>query len=160
MPTVITRDAYGEFTSWGSFPAIPLNTPAWECTNYESLYDAPPLIGENRAIPGVDGRLPIDRETDQWQVSLRIVVFGNEDLEGDAYDDPRIGVRTNLRYLRTNIFLPSGLRPFQFNDLDGSTEGADVQVVPPFEPVFFSPAAARIVLNMIVPDGVLTAVGS
>lgn len=160
MPAIITRDQYGVFPEWTSYPEIPLNTPAWECTEYGEIYDAAPFIGENRAIPGVPGRLAMNREADQWAFTLRVTVFGQYDLEGNAYTDARVGVRSNLRFLRTNLFRPSGVRPFEFYDLDGTGEDGDVQVVPPFQPVFAGPAAARLLLNVLVPASELDVIFS
>lgn len=160
MPTVVTRTEYATFSTWGSLPAVPLNTPGWECTNYESLYDAAAMVGANRPRPGLPGRLAMGREIDEWQVSLRITVLGQQDHEGTAYDDAREGMRENLLFLRTNLLVDTDARPFEFHQFNGDVLEGDVQVVPPMSPVFAGPAAARIVLNLIVPAGSLTLSGS
>jgi hypothetical protein len=158
MAAVITRAEYGIFAASAPHPAIPLNTPAWECVDYSPLYDTAPLVGANRAIPGVAGKLAVARERDEWQVSLRLVVLGSHDYEGNEYAEPREGLRTNLRFLRTSVFRPAITRTFTFYGIDEVAETGTVQVAPPFQPVFVGPAAARLVLNLVVPSGAFTVV--
>lgn len=161
MPAVKTRVECLTFDEVGAIPDIPLNTPAWECQSYAALTDAPPALGEDRHIPGLPGRLFMPREFDEGQVPLRIVVFGAADMEGTPYDDPREGVRANLRFLRANLLLPQdALRAVTFERLDGGEETGNVVVVPPFQPVMLGPSNARIMLNLLIPDGMLTETSS
>lgn len=160
MPAVATRTEYLEFDAFDTIAAIPLNTPAWECESYADFYDIT-IVGNDRAIPGVPGRLFQPRELDEHQVTLRVTIFGFEDWEGTPYDDPRVGVRLNRLYLRDNLLLPqTTARPVTLYRLDGTTATGDVVVVPPFQPVMAGPAACRVTINLLVVAGVLTELGS
>lgn len=133
MPAVITQPEYGILPVVGALPAIPLNTPAWDVESYAEWLIFLELVGEDRIIPGNPGRLALPDEIDEAIVGLPFVIYGEQDLEGTPYADARVGLRTNLRYLRTNLFRPpgtaDGTRPFEFHDLDGVTvETADVKL--------------------------------
>lgn len=157
MPAVITRPEYGIFPVVGALPSIPLNTPAWDVESYAEWLIFLELIGEDRPIPGVDGRLPMPDEVDEGIVGLPFAIYGENDYEGTPYADARVGLRQNLRFLRTNLFRPpgtaDGTRPFEFHDLDGVTvETADVKVRAATW-AFPGPTLARVTIRLIVPAG-------
>lgn len=161
MPAVITRPEYGLFPVVGAFPAIPLNTPAWDVESYAELLTFLELVGDDRIIPGKDGRLPVADEIDEAIVGLPFVIYGDHALDGTAYADARVGLRTNLRYLRTNLFRPpgtaDGTRPFEFHDLDGVTvETADVKLrTGTWGYPGSGSVVARTTLRLIIPAGEL-----
>jgi hypothetical protein len=160
MPAVVTRDEYLSFDSTGGHPVVPLNTPAWECRDYRPLYDGTDTVGDNRPIPGSAGRLYVPDEFDEWNVSLNLVVYGDQDQDGGTHSDPRVGVRENLLYLRTHLLRPRLLRPVTFHRLDGGTETGDVKVSPRAQVTSFGPSGARMVLKFVVVAGAFTEVGS
>lgn len=167
MPVVVTRGEYVVFdaVTSPSLPEIPGNTPGWETIDYSALYDLAPVIGDDRPIPGVAGRLAVPREEDELVAALPMRFIGSHDWEGDPYEDARIGLRTNLRYFGENVVRPpgttDGLRGITFHQLDGSTATAQVIVQSPLQ-VAFSPGSvlARAVLTLIIPAGSLTVSGS
>lgn len=156
MPNVITRTEYLSFAAEGGASAVPLNTPAWECVDYSQMYDSPPVLGDNRHIPGLTGRLAVAREEDERQISLPMAFFGAANHENATYADARIGLRTNLRYFRTALMRAASgtTRAATFTRLDGGTETAEVQIIPPLQVAFQGPVLARAVLTIIVPAGV------
>lgn len=161
MAAVVTATEYLTFDTVGSFPAIPMNTPAWEVLDYSSLYEQAPTVGGNRVIPGAPGRLPILREYDEASISLPLVVFGGADYEDAPYADTRIGVRANLEFLRDNVLAlagtSDGTRPVTFTKYDGSTITGDVIVESPLQiGTDLGPAAVRAVLRLVIPAGALT----
>lgn len=157
MPAVITRAEYGTLDVVGAFPSIPLNTPAWDAESYFELYLPPEQVGEDRPIPGVTGRLAMPREWDEGIAGIPLVVYGTHDYQGVAYADARLGLRTNLRFLRDNVFKPpgtaDGTRPFTFHELGGAayTEDVIVQMGAASAKTSF----ARLTVRLIVPAGVI-----
>lgn len=158
MANVITRTEYLSFAAEGGASAVPLNTPAWECLSYAPLYDSPPVVGEDRPIPGSAGRLAIAREEDEMIVSLHLRFFGGYNHENVAQSDARIGLRTNLRYFRTALMRANHgtTRTATFHRLDGGTESADCVIIPPLDVEFVGPTLARAILRFTVPAGVFT----
>lgn len=160
MPTIITRTEYLSFDAAGSYPAVPLNTPGWDCQDYSGLYGNPPTVGEDRIIPGTNGRLAVKRQLDELTVSLPMTIYGEANHEGTAYADARIGMRTNLLFLRTNLLQPitsgNGTRAVTFHLLDGTTDTGSVIVEGDMAVAFAAPTLARAVLRLVIPAGVLT----
>jgi hypothetical protein len=155
-----SRVEYLSFDTVGAIPALALNLAGcWECVDYSQMYDSPPLLGENRHIPGVTGRTPIKHEEDERQVSLPMVFFGDASYNGTPYSDTRIGLRSNLAYFRTNIMRQGSAttRAVTFHRLDGTTtETGGVIVLPPLQVAFAGPTLARAVLTLVIPAGVLS----
>lgn len=158
MPNVITRTEYLSFAAEGGASAVPLNTPAWECIDYSQMYDSPPVVGDNRPITGVTGRLAVPREEDESEIHLPMMFFGSANHENTPYGDARIGLRTNLRYFRTALMRAASgtTRSATFHRLDGGTETAEVIVIPPLQVAFRGPILARAVLTIVVPAAVFS----
>lgn len=148
------------FPAVGALPEISLETEgAWQAENYLELYAALDQVGENRPIPGVTGRLPIPREEDELVFGIPLIVYGLNGPDGvTPYVDARVGLRTNLRFLRTNLFRPpgtaDGTRPFEFHELGGYVEGGDVEVAQGALG-YVGPTAARLTVRVTVPAGLL-----
>lgn len=159
MPAVVTRAEYLSFDVVGAFPAVPMNTPAWDVVDYSSLYDGPPVVGDDRPIPGSPGRLAVAREVDELVVALPLVVYGDRSYDDLPYADARIGVRANLDYLRTNVVLPpgtsTGTRPVTFHRLDGTTRAGPAVVLSPLSVAVAGPTSVRAVLRLVIPAGSL-----
>lgn len=152
----------GLFLAVGALPAVPLDVDgAWQVESYHEHYVPPPLIGEDRPIDGVPGRLPLPDEIDEAVVGLPMVVYGFKDSAGVAHADALVGVRANLLYLRTNLWLPpgtaDGTRPYEFHRLDGEVEAGDVKVsVGTIGRI--GPTAVRYTLRVTIPAALLTVV--
>lgn len=163
MPGVPTRAEYLSFDAIvgpPAFPAIPMNSPAWDVLDYAALYDGPPLVGEDRAIPGATvPRIAIGREIDESVVALRLVIYGDRSYDDVPYADPRVGVRANVEFLRSNLLLPPGTadgsRPVTFHRLDGTTDVGSVVVAGPLDAVPAGPTSVRGVLRLAIPAGFL-----
>lgn len=155
MPAEVTQEEYLNFDEVAGIPDIPLNTPAWQCLTYMPLYDVGPVVPEDdRVIPGVAGRLYVPREIDEMTISLRLDVFGEANYEGTAWPDAALGLRHNLRFLRTNLLEPQDQeRPVTFHQLGGITVTGNVVILPPMSPVIHGYAWAKVVLNLKILEG-------
>lgn len=150
---------YGLFPAVGALPAVSLNIEgAWEVTSYAELFTPAPTVGDDGVIPGAAGRDPVPEELDEGIYALPFYIYGFKDHAGTAYPDARVGLRQNLRYLRTNLWTPpgtaDGTRPFEFHDLDGATvETGNVKVHA--GEWGFRPTMALVTIRLIVPAGIL-----
>lgn len=155
-----SRVEYLSFNSVGAIPALALNLAGcWEVTDYAQMYDAPPVVGDDRVVPGSPGRLAVLREEDERVVSLPMQFFGDANYAGTPYTDQRVGMRSNLAYFRTNIMRPgtAATRAVTFHRLDGTTtETGSVVVLPPLQVALVGPMMARAVLTFVIPAGVLS----
>lgn len=102
MPPVITRSEYLEIDD------IPLATPAWEILDLSELLNGPDLRGSDRRLPGVDGVVALPRRVDVSVRTLPMIIYGDYDMNGVAYNDPHAGVIANTLWLRDNLLLPTG----------------------------------------------------
>lgn len=146
----------------GALPAISTEIDGcWQAEHYLELYAALAQIGEDRHRPGLTGRLAQPREEDELIFGIPLLVYGFKDPAGAPYADARVGLRTNLRYLRTNLFRPpgtaDGTRPFEFHELGGFVEEGDV-IVAQGALGYVGPTAARLTVRVTVPAGLLTPV--
>lgn len=144
----------------GALPAVSTEVDgAWQAEHYLELYAALEQLGEDRHVPGAPGRLAVPREEDELVFGIPLNVYGFKDPAGVAYADARVGLRQNLRYLRTNLFRPpgtaDGTRPFEFHELGGYVEGGDV-IVAQGELGYGGPTLARVTIRVTVPAGLLT----
>lgn len=151
---------YALFPTVGALPAVSLELDgAWQAENYLELYAALEQIGEDRPVPGVTGRLAMPREEDELVFGIPLVVYGFKDPAGAAYADARVGLRSNLRYLRMNLFRPpgttDGTRPFEFHELGGYVEEGDV-IVAQGALGLVGPTCANLTVRVTVPAGLLT----
>lgn len=154
MPT-ITRTEYVEINS------VPLATPAWEVTDLSPLWEASPVRGEDRLIPYLQGRQPLQRVIDELRVQVPLVVYGDFDQDGVAIANGRIGLMNNLDYLKNAFMVPNtssteGTWPLILHMPDSSTRGADCFVLPPLNYVSVGPITVRCVLDILIPAGELT----
>lgn len=139
-----------------------LATPAWECVDSSSLYDAPPVRGDDVVVPYHEGAVSFRRIVGPRRVVLPMVVYGDVDREGLAYSDGRAGLRANLDALKREV-----LRPVQSGDgtkllrhvfSDGEVRQAPCQVIPPVQTGPLSPNSVRCTIDVVIPGGVLRSV--
>lgn len=86
---------------------VPLSTPAWECTNLETLLSGADVRGEPRIIPGAIGVRPNLIRPTVTTYSLEIYFHGFADWEDNAYDDPHAGVLENVRQFKATVSNPT-----------------------------------------------------
>lgn len=152
MPPLIVSTEYLEINS------VPLATPAWDVVDYSPLYDEKPVRHANRIIPNVTGRAGYMPVGDEKRVMLRMVIKGERNHENTVYANPRVGLWTNIAYLRTNVVAPTGTgdgtRAATWHLPDGTTtKTANVQVIPPLSLSELGLYAVRAVLEFIIPAG-------
>ncbi len=146
-------------TEYVSVNGVPLATPAWIVNDLSPLWEAGSLRGDDRIIPFAPGKKPLRRILDELRVVIPITVFGDFDQDGVAQSNARIGLQTNVDYLRDNILTPNpsdpGTWPLVLHLPDGTTRSADCFVLPPFQIQPLSPIACTGVLDILIPSGVL-----
>ena len=83
---------------------VSLNTPAWAVLNVATLWQPAPIRRENIAIPFRRGKLAVPGIIDDRTDSLLILVVGTCDQNGDATEDPYVGLEENVGWLNDNLF--------------------------------------------------------
>lgn len=128
MPGLIVPTATGELF----INSISMHTPAWCVLDLLPLWAFPATRGGNVIVPGASGQRAYPRRIDETTYSLEMVIVGDVDQSGDPYDNPLVGLQTNLEYLWDNVVsppdAPTATRPAELDMPDGSTRSDDVQV--------------------------------
>lgn len=105
--------------------------PAWWVLNIQVLFQGPTVVIANRQQAGTNGRKGYPGITDEAKVSLRFVINGTVNSDGDPYEDPREGLIANYDFLRTNVFDPvDPLRTSTLSLPSGPSRIAQVQFDP------------------------------
>lgn len=150
MP-VITLPSYLEIAS------IPLATPAWVVLDLLPLLDGTDVRGSDRLLPGVNGVKPYRRRNTVSVRTLELVIFGDEDQEGEPYSNHMDGLELNILYLRDNLLAPEesgdGTVSAVLHLTGGSVLTADVHVLPPLKVRQVAYGMARGVLDISIPAG-------
>ena len=148
MTYLITADEYLELG------VVPLSTPAWATEDVASLLAGPPARGTDLVIPGRPGQLARPRVTDARTVTIPLTVFGDYDWEGNAYEDPRVGLITNLEHLKLRLAPPLGtdLRALVWHSPLGDRRA---QTLPEsaVDISMLGTTVARVVLTLTIPSG-------
>lgn len=141
---------------------IPLNTPAWIVTDASDLLNGAPSRGADILIPGRRGTLARRRSMDATEVLLPVVVFGDKSPNGTPYADVRQGLLENLdalkKALRPNYGRTDGTREL-VAVIGGQTRTARVHTSVDFQLTAAGPGAARGVITITIPSGVLRSAG-
>lgn len=152
MP-VITATEYLEIAG------VPLATPAWRIVDLSAMFIGPALRGTDRLIPAAAGVKPYRRRATVTTKPFPMVIFGAKNQEGVANANVRVGLLTNIEYLRTNVIDPlatgNGTRTVIWRRADGTTRTAQAHVLP-LELGPLGPTAVRAVLTLSIPTGVFT----
>lgn len=155
-----TTTEYFRLPAHGGLAEVVFNTPAWNAWDYSGFFDGADWVGENRPIDGVSGRMAVLHDIDEKTIVIPIDVFGGADKDGTPYGNERIGMRTNLVYLQTNLLaIPAtsdGTRPGEFHRMDGVVLTGDVQVNTRATVSFESGELARMAVKITIPAGRLT----
>lgn len=153
MP-VITRTEYLEING------VPLATPAWEIVDLSPLWEGAEVRGADRLLPGVIGVRPYRRRATVTVKALRMVIYGDKNLDGVVQADVRLGLWNNIAYLRTNVVDPTnvgnGTRTAILRAPGGITRSGPVHVLSPLKlGADLGPTSVRAVLELSIPGGVL-----
>jgi hypothetical protein len=131
---------------------------AWVVEDTTPLLGQGPFRGQDRVIPGVDGRSFRARVLDAYDVLLPMFVFGRKNQAGTPYGDERLGLKANLAYLRTNL-LTGDSKTCTLTFSDASTVSGPVVVNDLMVPGSFDGlrgAVAKCVLDLTLLDGELS----
>lgn len=157
--------------------SIPLETEAWTVLNsyhplwtYNKYVESPP-----EHISGNPGSIVFAPEVDGATFDLQFVVIGECDSTGELFDDPWVGLESNINMLRANILDPiptnKGLQPATLVMPSGAERVADILVRPPIPgavsvgnngscsesgSVAYS-VFARYVIPIMIPSGIFAA---
>jgi hypothetical protein len=143
--------------------AVSVDSPAWFCLNKQELFDVqPPQRGQNIAMPGVDGLIPVETFDDEVTVDLRWVITGNVSPQGDPYEDAAVGLKANKRLFISTYFRATrdsfGCVLAEGTDVDGEEVEGRVQLGPPqFSEGLFE---CGVVMSVLIPGGELKVSGS
>jgi hypothetical protein len=125
---------------------IPMATPGWFHKTIAPLLDAADVRGEDRVIPHGDV-IDLPRRPTVSVRTLPMFFFGDKDIAGDDYANVRVGLRSNLEYLRSEFRTPdppeSGLRQAELHLAGGTVRYALVRVRLPFSLGAFGPTGCR-----------------
>jgi hypothetical protein len=95
---------------WLDIDGTPLATPAWHVAagGLYPLLQGPDVRGSDREVPaGPPRRYP--RRAKITRRSVPLVIFGADDLDGNAHPSTAQGLRINIDYLRANVADPTGV---------------------------------------------------
>lgn len=126
-----------------------------------TVEDLGPVIGGSSYIGGdrlIPGGTPVAkaRQRTVTEVSLRLMVFGDNDFDGVAHGDPYTGVYENIQTLHANVLaIPAGdgTRTATLH-WDSQTElTKPCHVLPPMDLVWQGSSFFRGVLRLSFPEG-------
>ena len=96
-----------------------MHCPAWDLPDIGELWLGPAVRGEDRVIAGRTGVLAYPRRGTVTTRSLRMIVSGVVDRNGDPWSDlgditdecqrHQIGLQRNIAYLRANVTDPTNV---------------------------------------------------
>jgi hypothetical protein len=136
-----------------------MNGFAWCCTDLSDLWKVE-VRGADRTLAGLSGERAYPREVHSVTMQFPMVIVGKYDKDGALNADAAAGLATTLRYLRTNLELPTGsgngTRTATWTLEDGTTYTAPVHVIPPLQHAIGSGALCKAVLTISVPGGVFS----
>jgi hypothetical protein len=97
---------------------------AWELIDPTPLLGEGPGRGSNRIVPGVAGETYRPKVRGAWRDVLQMDVFGDKNHSGTPYADYRVGMRTNVEYLRTQLLAANvGSVPITYTMPTGTRTG-------------------------------------
>lgn len=116
---------------------VSLHTSAWCAPDLSALWGSPLLRGQNRLIPGRQGRKPYKRRIDEFRFSLPLLVTGYCDSDGFAYSDAGVGfdqgLEANVAYLQNALVIPpsnnDSTRDATFTLPSGNVRQSTVQIL-------------------------------
>lgn len=94
----------GQLTADGSA----LNSFCCRIMNLAVLLDYGDLRGDDTLVSGTPGKVANQRRFDTLTRTLNLIICGDVDQAGEAYDDGNDGLISNIFWIRTNITDPTG----------------------------------------------------
>jgi hypothetical protein len=141
-----------------SIDGVPLSTPAWEVLDFSDLLNGAPTRGADIAVSGKRGTVARRRTLDASEASVSLVVYGDRDPEGNAHEDVRAGLLSNIdalkKALRPNATTLTGTRTLSVT-IGTETRTAAVHTSPDIAIAPLGPTAVRAVITLVLPYGVL-----
>lgn len=137
---------------------ILLNTPAWDVPNLVRLWSEATVRGENLVLPNGRGRRGNPQRVDQTEFDLPFVINGITNQYGKYYEDPWVGLESNLNVLWDYAFKPvstgRGTRHADLTLPSGTVRAAEVQLDPlRFPNDIDNPGYVEAVIHMTVVTG-------
>ncbi len=83
-----------------------LNCAAWRVENLYEWWLPAQQRGSDKIRPGVDGAFPVRRRKAATRRTLEMFISGEVDAFGVPYDDPFVGLSTNLYAFEVNLVDP------------------------------------------------------
>lgn len=138
---------------------FPMNTPAWDLYGFQQLWAEFTIRGDSVLLPTAPGQRSYPGRLDEGEYEMTFFVNGEVDQNGVEFDNPWVGLWTNLQTLWANALSPvgtgRGTRPAELLMPDGVTVWtADVK----FEPLravseITNPKFAEYRTTMTIPAG-------
>lgn len=142
-----------------SIDGLIMHCPAFAVLDVAKLWEGPVQRGTDLQIPGRPGVLPNPRRADVTPTSLRLVIDGRFDRDGDEYPNSAQGLLETVLWLRENVTDPTyatdGTRQLVLSSPDGSRTLTGPAHVSMTAGQRLGPIQ-RYQLNLSLPDGALT----
>jgi hypothetical protein len=136
------------------FRNVSLSTPAWEVTDLSVIWSAEAQHrGGDIVIPYSQGVFAGRRFISERRILIPMVVYSDFDASGAPHPDHRTGLQINLDALK-RLTRP-GLTVLAVDMPDGSTRSAPAFAASGLAISPLGPGAARCVMDLIIPGGVL-----
>lgn len=147
-----TANCHGSVSLYGAS----LSTPAWAVLNVLSLWNGSEKNQPRRDLPYATETMTFPSRRTGTENTLEMVVVGNVDRDGDAYEDPNIGLEYNIEYLNDEVFdiassIDNGLLTLTLPS--GRTRSAYVGVGRAEYTSAQLPGAALITIPIFIPGG-------
>lgn len=102
---------------------------------YVPLWTVGALVeSEASHIGGRPGDIVFAPEIGSWEFRMTFVLVGERDFDGEAFDDPWVGLESNMNYLNDQFLFPiagnNGLQPAVLTMPSGEERRADVLIRP------------------------------
>lgn len=129
-------------------------------------------------IGGRHGDIVFAPEIGSWEFSMSFVLIGEVDFDGEIFEDPWVGIESNINRLNDEFLFPiagnNGLQEARLTMPSGQTRRAEV-LVRPVQPGIVSvgdngtcsaeggsdvSVFARYIIPMFIPDGLFVPVSS
>lgn len=145
-------------TEYLEIDGLPLSTAAWSTEDISSLLDGPAVRGQDLVNPSRIGEIARRRTLAARTVVIPLVINGVYNSDGGEHTDPRTGLLANLDELKAKL-LPAFLTTAGTKTLrwvrPAGVRTAEVHVNPAFQLTAVGPTAARVVIEITIPGGVL-----
>jgi hypothetical protein len=103
---------------------------AWELVDPTPMLGEGPARGANRVVPGTAGTVFRSKVRGEFREVLELDVFGEKNQAGTPFANYRVGMKTNIEYLRTNLLVANvGAVTMSYRFPDASTRTGSCEVL-------------------------------